>query len=263
MIRFDERYLLYLDTYRQSTHSLAKRERCLAMLNPMPGQRILDLGCGSGGFCRLLAPLVSPGGRVVGVDLAPDAVALATRLSAKDGPETLAFELGDGHDLRFADGSFDAATCISVLGFCRDPGRVLAELRRVLRPGGRLLLAHADEEARRYNGSDGELGRRVRRAIAARGWDFRIGQRLAPLLDEGGFHVLQEEVLTGVERHFSPGAAGHTLAHALREYLLESRAVSASEYGRWLAELAAAARAGSYGYFTTTFAYLVQVRTGE
>jgi ubiquinone/menaquinone biosynthesis C-methylase UbiE len=262
MIRFDERYFLHLETYRSSVSMLARQERMLALLNPLPGQRILDLGCGGGGFCRLLAPLVSPGGRVTGVDLSPDAISLANRLSAGAGLGGLSFELGDGHALRYADASFDVAACVSVLGFCQDPSRVLAELRRVLVPEGRLLLVQADEEARRYSGVDGELGRRVRRTIATRSRDPQIGQRLVPLFDEGGFHVLQEEVLTGVERHYSPGAAGYTLAHALRDYLLESGAVSAVEYDRWLAELAASAQQGSYGYHTTTFVYLAQVRAG-
>ena len=128
MIRFDEKFLLHLETYRQSASALAKRERYLALLNPLPGQQILDLGCGGGGFCRVLAPLVSPDGRVIGVDLSPDAVTLATRLSASAEPGPLAFEQGDGHDLRFAGRSFDAAVCISVLGFCQDPGCVLSEL---------------------------------------------------------------------------------------------------------------------------------------
>jgi hypothetical protein len=69
-------------------------------------------------------------------------------------------------------------------------------------------------------------------------------------------------VLADVERHYSPGAAGHTLAHALRAYLLESGAVSAGEYARWLAELAASAREGSYAYSTTTYAFLAETRTG-
>jgi arsenite methyltransferase len=262
MIRFDERYFLQLEPCRGSVSVLAEQECSLALLNPLPGERILDLGCGVGGFCRGLAPLVAPGGHVIGVDLSLDAIALANRLSADADLDGLAFELGDGHHLRFADASFDAVTCISVLGFCQDPSRALAELRRVLRPEGRLLLAHADEEAPRYSGGDGALGRRIRQAIATRGLDPRIAQRLVLLLQEGGFHVLRKEMLSGFERHYSPGAAGYTLARALRDYLLESGAVSAVEYDRWLAELAARAREGSYGYTTTTFVYLAQVRAG-
>jgi arsenite methyltransferase len=261
MIRFDEAYLSQLEIYHQSASALARRERYLALLNPLPGQRILDLGCGGGGFSRVLAPLVSPGGRVIGVDLSRDAVTLAARLSTGVEPGPLAFEQGDGHDLRFADGTFDAVSCISVLGFCRDPGRVLLELRRVLRKGGWLLLAESDERTRRYSGSEGELSERVNRAIASRGHDPRISDRLMRLLQESDFRVLEEEVLAGVERHYSPGAAGYTLAHALRDYLLESGAVSADEYERWLVELAASAQEGSYGYSTTAYAFLAEAGT--
>lgn len=100
------------------------------------------------------------------------------------------------------------------------------------------------------------------RAIANRGYDPWISQRLVDLLEGSGFHVLQKEVMVGVERHYSPGAAGYTLAHALREYLMESGAVSAGEYERWLSELAASAQEGSYAYSTRTLAYLTKVQTG-
>src|SRR5919199_2669027 len=144
MIEFDETFLLALEEQRTSASARAKQERYLQLLTPSPGERVLDLGCGSGGFGRVVAPLVAPGGRVIGVDRAPEAVNLARRLS--DGVETagLAFEWADGHDVPFADASFDAAACISVLSFCEDPGRVLAELYRVLCPGGRLLVANSD-----------------------------------------------------------------------------------------------------------------------
>lgn len=102
------------------------------------------------------------------------------------------------------------------------------------------------------------MSRRVTQAIGNRGHDRRIGQRLGTLLDGGSFHILQQVVLDGVERHYSPGAAGYTQAHAMREYLIESGAVSAHEYERWLEELAASAREGSYGYSVTTFAYLAE-----
>jgi arsenite methyltransferase len=260
MIQFDEAYLSQLERYGQSASALTRRERYLALLNPLPGQRILDLGCGSGDLSRVLAPLVAP---LVapGGDLSQDAVALATRLSAGIEPEALSFERGDGHALRFADGAFDAAACIDVLGFCRDPGHVLSELRRVLQEGGLLLLAESDERMHRYSGSDGELSERVNHAIAARGCDPGIAERLMGMLQESGYRVLEEEVLAGVERHYSPGAAGYTLAHALRDYLLGSGAVSPDEYERWLAELVASAQAGSYGYRTTTYAFLAAAGT--
>lgn len=256
MSEFGESFLLALEEQRRSAGMLAKQERYLALLDPQPGQQVLDLGSGSGAFCRLLAPLVAPTGRVVGVDRSADAVAVARRLADGRAPGLLSFERADGHALPYPDGAFDTATCISVLAFCDDPARVLGELRRVLRPGGRLLVANSDEDTRIYNSRDRELGRQVLRAIADRARDPWIGRRLLGMLTHAGLQVAHEAVTTGIEREFAPGVAGYIFAHAWREQILQS-GIAPEEYERWLADLAACARDGSYCYSATTYTYLV------
>lgn len=254
MIEFDEAVLLAMEEQRQSASARDKCARYLAMLAPQPGEQVLDLGCGSGWFCRALAPLVAPGGQVIGVDLSPKAVNLSARLSGGTEPGGAMFELADGRCLPFADGSFDAAVCISVLGFCDEPEGVLAELRRVLCPGARLVAASSDEDTRLYNSHDRDLGRRVMRAIADRGRDPWAGRRLAFQLRSAGFQVAREEVLTEVEAHFSPGSSGYAVTHLLRDYLLAHGGIAAEEYDRWLADLRACEWEGSYGYGVTTYA---------
>ena len=256
MIEFTEPLLLALEGQRRSATAVIKRDRYLDLLRASPGERILDLGCGAGGLCRALAALVAPDGRVVGVDRAPAAVDLATRLSAVEDPTILTFACADGHDLPFADQSFDAVVCISVLEFCEDPRQVLAQVRRVLRPGGRLLVANSDEDTRVYNGGDRELGRRIARAIADRGHDPWLGRRLAPLLTAAGFRLEREAALVDLEREYAPGTSGHTHAHLWREYLLGTAGIAAQDYERWLADLAACAHEGSYCYSVVTYACL-------
>jgi SAM-dependent methyltransferase len=195
---------------------------------------------------------------VSGVDLAPAALVLAARLSDGAAPGVLAFESADGHALPFDDGAFDAAACVGVLAFCDDPRRVLAELRRVLRPGGRLLAASSDEDTRVYNGHDRALGRRVLRALADRGRDPWLGRRLAHLLEGAGFRLREEAVGAEVERHFRPGTSGYILAHACRDYLLTRGGVAAADYARWLADLRACEWEGAYSYGVTTYAYLAE-----
>ena len=156
-----------LEKYRQSAGVLAHFKHYLTLLDPLPGQQVLDLGCGSGTFCRVLGPIVAPDGRVTGVDNALEALRVASQLTTNTEYDCIRFEHGDGHHLMFADEMFDSAVCISVLAFCDDPQRVLSELRRVLRPGGRLLVVNSDDDTRIYNGLDQELGRRIQRAIAA------------------------------------------------------------------------------------------------
>jgi ubiquinone/menaquinone biosynthesis C-methylase UbiE len=106
---------------------------------PLPGQRILDLACGPGTLTYPLAKSVSPGGEVVGIDLATRMIELAQR----DAPAGLPvrFELMDMEDLRFPDHSFDAAVSGHGLQFVPDLGRALAETRRVLRPGARMAAS--------------------------------------------------------------------------------------------------------------------------
>ena len=256
-IQFDETLLLEMSTYRQSAKAQDSFSRYLDLLDAQPGQQILDLGCGSGDFCRALVPYITPGGHITGVDLAPNAIALSARLSAALDPALFTFEQGDGHHLRYADGAFDAAVCISVLAFCAEPLRVLAELRRVRRAGGRLLVASADEDTRFYNGQERALGRRILRAIADRGHDPWTGRRLAAWLRQAGFTIVDELVLAQVEHDFNPGAGGYILAHALHDYLLES-GISTWEYERWLADLQACAAEGAYSYGVTTFVYLAE-----
>jgi ubiquinone/menaquinone biosynthesis C-methylase UbiE len=97
-----------------------------------PRARLLDAGCGCG---ELIGSLGKAAPGAVGVDLSP----LSLRTARNFHPES-AFLGGDLGRLPFRDFQFDAATAITSLEFCRDKAAALAELRRVLRPGGRLYL---------------------------------------------------------------------------------------------------------------------------
>jgi demethylmenaquinone methyltransferase/2-methoxy-6-polyprenyl-1,4-benzoquinol methylase len=115
------------------------RAAVIEWIDPTPGQRILDLACGPGTLSYPLAKAVSPGGELVGIDLATGMIELAQR----DAPPGLPvrFELMDMEDLRFPDRHFDAAVCGHGLQFVPDLGRALSETRRVLKPGSRMAAS--------------------------------------------------------------------------------------------------------------------------
>jgi SAM-dependent methyltransferase len=108
----------------------------LEMLSISPGERVLDVACGPGNFSRDFA-LAAGHGLVVGVDSSQTMLGVAVR----DNPMgNLAYLRGDACDLPFGDGSFDAVCCFAALYLIEEPVRALAEIVRVLAPGGRLAL---------------------------------------------------------------------------------------------------------------------------
>lgn len=103
-----------------------------------PGERVLDVGCGTGIVARLAAASAGSSGRVVGVDISPDMLAVA---KAASGELPVEWKEADAHDLPFPDASFDVVLSQQVVQFLPDRQRALTEMRRVLRPGGRALVS--------------------------------------------------------------------------------------------------------------------------
>lgn len=105
----------------------------------VPGQRVLDLGSGSGTDAFAAAVLVGPTGQVTGLDMTDEQLAKADRLRA--GAEHIRFVPGRLEELPFGDGAFDVVISNGVVNLCPDKRRVFGEAARVLAPGGRLAIA--------------------------------------------------------------------------------------------------------------------------
>jgi arsenite methyltransferase len=107
----------------------------------LPGEHVVDLGCGAGTDSLVAAQMVGTTGRVVGVDMTPEMLAKARGASAEAGLAHVEFVESEVEQLPFADATFDVVISNGVIDLVPDKDAVFSEIFRVLRPGGRIQLA--------------------------------------------------------------------------------------------------------------------------
>ncbi|QTE28671.1 methyltransferase domain-containing protein [Pengzhenrongella sicca] len=130
------------------SHRWRTAENSAAYLLPalVPGQRLLDVGCGPGSITIDLAARVAPG-EVVGLDRSERVIHLARAAAREAGATGIVFDVGDVYALPYPDASFDVVHAHQVLQHLVDPVAALRELRRVTRPGGLVAVRDADYAA--------------------------------------------------------------------------------------------------------------------
>lgn len=154
-----------------------------------PGMDLLDVGCGPGTITSDLAAAVAPG-RVTGMDREPSVIDEARR---RPGP-AVSFATGDVYRMEFEAEAFDVVHAHQVLQHLADPVAALAEMRRVLRPGGLLAVRDADYGAFVWHPADSRLDRwrEIYTAVCARnGAQADAGRRLPSWVREAGFGQLE------------------------------------------------------------------------
>jgi len=219
-----------------------------ALLALEPGDSVLDVGCGTGEDARALARLV-PGVSVLGVDASAEKVAEAERLTLGL-PHAIDFRVGDAHRLDVETASVDAVRADKVFHHLDDPGKALAEMARVARPGGRLVVSDADYGTLVVDLPDRALTRRILDAFCDRlpqGW---IGRRLPALFGEAGLSHVRVTPYTAVVTDYDESVLG------LREKVEAAASAgltTSDEATGWVAALDAADRAGRFLCTLTIF----------
>jgi ubiquinone/menaquinone biosynthesis C-methylase UbiE len=143
--------LEFLDQYADLAPAREQKRQATDALELQPGERVLDVGCGTGVDLAAMTQRVAPGGEVVGIDSSAFAVERAeARLEGISASAIVA----DAHALPFRDDTFDACRADRTLQHLAQPDVALAEIARVLRPGGRLVVLEVLTELGAPEGSE-------------------------------------------------------------------------------------------------------------
>ncbi len=207
------------------------------ILNPKPGEHLLDVGCGSGVLSRLIAPFLEPGGSITGIDNSPGIISFALEQASKDNLVNLIqFKVGDAEDLPCQDNNFDSVFATRLLLHVNDPLRVVEELIRTVKSGGKIALMDWDFETLTVD----HPNRKVTRKILHWRTDHKdgnnwSGRQLFSLLNANGLKDInicplvsiatdENSSLTQSIRHAASGA-------------LDQKIITEEEYNAWMLEL--------------------------
>ncbi len=222
------------------------KARSYELMRIQSGHRVLDLGCGPGTDTIPLAHLVGPTGQVVGIDRDPEMIAAAERRATQAGVSSwVSHRQGDASALALDADSFDSSRSERMFQHLVEPARALAELMRVTKPGGSIVVIDIDWGTASIDAPSIDLERRLIRVLAERVLaNGYAGRQLYRLFCEAG--------LTGVtfELFSYPVTDVTTLRQlgrldTVERIALDEGVASADELAQWRAALQQASAAGT------------------
>ncbi len=234
-LEFDETVRKRLEALYGTRDILRRRSLVRRALGARQGERILDVGCGPGFYLAELLDLVGPSGSLVGIDGSAEMLAVAGERTA--GHTNVTFDQADVCALPSADGAFDAALCVQVLEYVGDPTAALQEMHRVLRPGGRLVVADVDWTTLSWHASDSGLMRRVLTV-----WDEHLAHPALPRtlgarMRSAGFDDVRMETLVFAADRLDPQTYVGATIPLIAGFVADRSGVTKEDVAAWQADL--------------------------
>jgi ubiquinone/menaquinone biosynthesis C-methylase UbiE len=250
---FDEATAKRIEAAYHAGDVVRRRALVREALAASPGEVVADIGCGPGFYCSELAAEVGQSGSVVGVDASEAMLELASRRCAA--LQNVTLRRGEVISLPLADASIDALVCAQVLEYVQDVASALGEMRRVLRPGGRVVIWDSDWETVSWHARDEA---RMRRVLET--WDEHLTHRslprtLAAQLRAAAFEHVAVQAHAFATTVFTPDGLGVVLVPLIEAFVAGRNGITQEEARAWAAEQHELGERGEFYFASTQFCF--------
>lgn len=252
--RFDQTAARQFEAIYSVPKVVARRRKTLDLLDPQPGVQVLDIGCGPGYFAAEIAERVGATGKVWAIDASDSMLALAEHTCANLPQVDL--RLSDAKALPFPDSSVDAALAVQVYIYVAEIAAALAELQRVLKPGGRAVIADMDWEALIWHTTDAAQMQRFKPVMYEHFAHPHLPRRLPGLLKQAGFTLQTIDTVVMLNTEIDPYVFG--LTKLFGRFLTGRQGITADDVAAWETDLANQAKNGNYFFSVNQYLFLVE-----
>jgi arsenite methyltransferase len=236
-MKFDDRMAAQVEATYQTPDVVQQRRRVLEAIELKQGEDLLDVGSGPGLLSCEAAAILGPDGSVHGVDPSESMLAIAARRERAAAAAPVHVPAAHACELPFPDESFNAAVATQVYEYVNDIPRALGEARRVLRPGGRLLVLDTDWDSIVWHSHDRDRMRRVLTAWDEHLADPHLPRTLGPLLENAGFAVTERSVLPILNAGYDPGTYSAGVIGIVSDFVAGRSGVTRAEADAWAQDL--------------------------
>ncbi len=253
-LHFDDEAAKQLVAAYVTPDVVALREQFLRALGPRPGERVLDVGSGPGFLAAAIAEAVGSTGAVSGVDISEGLLAVARSHCAHQ--PWVEFRHAEATKLPFADRDFDAAISTQVLEFVRDVPAALAEIHRVLRPGGRVVVVDTDWDSIVWHSPDRERMNRILAAWEEHATDSYLPRTLARRLQSAGFRLESQQVIPIFNPTYDRNSFSNRIMDLIASFVIGRNGITREEAEAWAGELRQSGERGEYFFSLNRYLFL-------
>ncbi|WP_029064206.1 methyltransferase domain-containing protein [Labrenzia sp. DG1229] len=251
MLQFDEQTTRLLEEAYLGADFSRRRRASFDALRPRPGDIIADIGCGNGLLTLELSRTIGDAGKVLGIDPSEDMHDAAVKRCAQC--SNVEILRGTATELPLGRNSADKAVSLQVFEYLDDLAGAIAEVKRILKPGGQLVVGDMHWDTTAWFSDKPE-----RMKLMLDTWDKHLVERcvpavLPPILRDAGFRVDDVTAIPFNSTELHPDGMPNMMIHLMKQYVVRKGTVSEDDANDWAEEQVQLSKSGRFFFSITHF----------